>query len=98
MPTKKVTKNKEPLNLNLAETSEVKSLSSTDIRALKRGTHLTFNALRMLKKDALTFCLHKVLIKCRVSIRKSSIWFYIDSAVQSMKYYGKSIHFTSFSK
>ena len=93
-----MTKNKEPLNLNLAETSEVKSLSSTDIRALKRGTHLTFNALIMLKKGALTFCLYKVLIKCRVSIRKSSIWFYIDSSVQSMKYYAKSIHFTSFSK
>ena len=42
----------------------------------KRGTHLGFNAIRVLKKNVLNFCLHKVLIKCRVSIRKSFIWFY----------------------
>ena len=28
----------------------------------------------VLKKNILSFCLHKALIKCRVSIRKSSIW------------------------
>ena len=44
--------------------------------SIKRGTHLGFNAIRVLKKNVLTFCLHKVLIKCRVSVRKSSIWFY----------------------
>ena len=49
---------------------------------VKRGTHLTFNAARVLKINVLTFCLHKVLPKCRVSIRKSSIWFYINSSVQ----------------
>ena len=38
--------------------------------SLKRGTHLTFNGIIVF---ILTFCLHKVLIKCRVSIRKSSI-------------------------
>ena len=36
-----------------------------------RGTHLTFNAIRVLRKNVLTFCLHEVLIKCRVSIGKS---------------------------
>ena len=40
---------------------------------VKPGTHLGFNAIRVLKKNVLTFCLHKVLIKCRVSISKSSI-------------------------
>ena len=30
-------------------------------------------------------------IKCRVSIRISSIWFYIDSSVQQTKYYGKKV-------
>ena len=51
-------------------------------KTIKRGAHLTFNAIRVLKKNVLTFCLHKVFIKCRVSIRKSSIWFYTDSSVQ----------------
>ena len=55
----------------------------------KRGTHLGFNVIRVLKKNVLNFCLHKVLIKCRVSIRKSSIWFYIDSPIQETKYYEK---------
>ena len=49
---------------------------------IKRGTHLGFNAIRVLKKNVLTFCLHKVLIKCRVSTRKSYLWFAIDSSVQ----------------
>ena len=40
---------------------------------LKRGTHLRFNVIGELKKNALTFCLPQVLIKCRVSIRKSSM-------------------------
>ena len=38
---------------------------------LKRGTHLTFSAIKVLKKNVITFCLHKVLIKCRISVRKS---------------------------
>ena len=38
---------------------------------IKHGSHLTFNTIRVLKKIVLTFCLHKILIKCRVSIRKS---------------------------
>ena len=59
-----------------------KSVKLLNVKSVKRGTHLGFNAIRVLKKNVLTFCLHKVLIKCRVSIRKSSIWFYIDSAVQ----------------
>ena len=33
-------------------------------------THMTFNAIRLLKKIVLTFSLHKVFIKCCVSIRK----------------------------
>ena len=44
--------------------------------SIKRGTNLGFNAIRVLKKNVLTFCLHKILIKCHVSISKSSIWFY----------------------
>ena len=36
----------------------------------KRGTHLTFNAIRVLKKIVLTFYLHQILIKCRFSIWK----------------------------
>ena len=42
---------------------------------IKRGTNLGFNVIRVLKKNVLTFCLHKVLIKCRVSIKKSFTWF-----------------------
>ena len=41
--------------------------------------------IRELKKNVLTFCLDKVLIKCRVSIRKSSMWFYIDSSGNGVK-------------
>ena len=48
----------------------------------KHGTHFTFNVMRVLKKNVLTSCLHKILMKCCVSIRKSSMWFYIDSSVQ----------------
>ena len=64
----------------------------------KRGTHLGFNAIRVLKENVLTFCLHKVLINCPVSTRKSSIWFYrffstVDGILRK-----KSIHFASFSK
>ena len=55
--------------------------------SLKRGTHLTFNGIIVF---ILTFCLHKVLIKC-VSIRKSFIWFCIDSSVQQTKYYGRKV-------
>ena len=40
---------------------------------VKRGTHLTFNAVRVLNNNVLTFCLHMVLIKCSVSISKSFI-------------------------
>ena len=39
-------------------------------------------AARVLKINVLTFCLLKVLPKCCVSIRKSSVWFYINSSVQ----------------
>ena len=42
------------------------------------------------------FCLRKVLIKWRVSIKKSSIWFYIDSSVQKTKSYGKKYPLYSF--
>ena len=42
---------------------------------LRCGTHLTFNVIRVLKKNVLTFRLHKILIKCRVPI-------YVDSSVQ----------------
>ena len=38
------------------------------ILPLKRGAHLGFNAIRVLKKNVLTFCLHKVLIKRRVPL------------------------------
>ena len=51
-------------------------------KKLQRGTHLTFHAIRDRNKNVLAFCLHKILVKCRVSISKSSIWFYIDSSVQ----------------
>ena len=45
----------------------------TRIRCVfKRGTHLGFNAIRVLKKNVLTFYLHMVLVKCRVSTRKLS--------------------------
>ena len=37
----------------------------------KCGTHLTFNAIRVLKKHVLTLCLITVLITRRVFIRKS---------------------------
>ena len=40
---------------------------------VKRGSHLTLNTIRVLEKNVLTFCLHKAPIKCRVSIRKSSL-------------------------
>ena len=46
---------------------------SVKIGAFRHGTHLTFNAIRVLMKNFLTFCLCKVSIKCRVSIRKSSM-------------------------
>ena len=36
---------------------------------INHGTNLTFNVLRVLKNNVLTFCLYEVLIKCRVSIR-----------------------------
>ena len=69
--------------------------------SFKRGTHLGFNAIRELKKNVLTFCLHKVLIKRRVSTLKSFIWFSIDSSVQQMEYYEKKVstlrHFEMFS-
>ena len=52
----------------------------TDTSLVKRGTHLGFNAIRVLKKNVLTFCLHKVLIKCRVSTRKHDGS--IDSSLQ----------------
>ena len=45
---------------------------SVFVEPLKRGTHFTFNAIRVLKENVLTFCLHKVLIKCCVAIRNSS--------------------------
>ena len=35
----------------------------------------------LLKENVLTFCLHKVLIKCRLSVKKSSLWFYIDDVL-----------------
>ena len=53
--------------------------------SIKRGSHLKFNVIRELKKNVLTFCLHKVLIKCHASISKSSIWFYIDSSGHGVK-------------
>ena len=37
----------------------------------KCGTHLMFNAIRVLKKHVLTLCFITVLITCRVFIRKS---------------------------
>ena len=51
-------------------------------QSIKHGTHLGFNAIRVLKKNVLTFYSHKVLIKCCVSTIKSSIRFSIDSSVQ----------------
>ena len=45
---------------------------SVFVEPLKRGTHFTFNAIRVLKENVLTFCLHKVLIKCCVAIRNST--------------------------
>ena len=60
-------------------------------RIIKRGTHVDFNAIRVLKKNVSTFCLHKVLIKCRVSTRKSYLWFSIDSSVQQTEYYEKKV-------
>ena len=64
--------------------------------SIKRGTNLGFNAIRVLKKNVLTFCLHKVKIKLNKMscfYRKSSI----DFSVQQTKYYGKrSIHLRHF--
>ena len=48
----------------------------------KRGSHLMFNVIRVLYKNVSTFCLHKLLINCCASIKKSSIWFNIDFSVQ----------------
>ena len=42
----------------------------SDKEGLKRGTYLTFSAIRALKENIFTFCLHQVLIKCRVTIIK----------------------------
>ena len=68
-------------NLKLCVTY-VLGCSFIKICSLKRGTHFMFNAIRALKKNVLPFCLHNIFIKCRVSNRKSSIWFYIDCPVQ----------------
>ena len=42
-------------------------------KTIKRGAHLTFNAIRVLKKNALTFCLHKVFIKLIASAKSRSV-------------------------
>ena len=76
----------------IVESPSSKLLTET----LMRGTHLGFNVIRVLKKNVLTFCLHKVLIKCRVSIRKSSIWFYGLFSTVDKILWKKSIHFTPF--
>ena len=55
---------------------------------LKRGTHQTFNAIRVLKKNISTFRLHKLSIKYRVSIVEV-----IFSTVDEILW-KKRIHFT----
>ena len=42
-------------------------------RLLKCGTHLTFNAIRVLKKNILTFCLHNLLTRALFSMDEKNL-------------------------
>ena len=60
-----------------------KSVKLLNVKSVKRGTHLGFNAIRVLKKNVLTFCLLKVLIKCRAVFPLANhLYGSIDSSVQ----------------
>ena len=85
------------VELQLSVQSLLLRISRWLIVSIKRGTHLTFNAIRVLNKNVLTFSLLKVLMNVVFQLGNHMVLYRLFSTVDEILW-KKSIHFTPFSK